>query len=94
MWRARYQDALAIWDGSPGPWKRQPIILKLKASACIFMGWEKSCMELGDYDSMIPIWFSSQSARWTFDGPECNWQEVAVTREWWRWQYVRYTNGF
>lgn len=94
MWRARYQDALAIWDSSAGPWEHQPVMLKLKASVCIFMGWEKSRMEMGDYDSMIPVWFSDQRVRQTMDAPECVWHEVAVAKEWWRWQYVRYENGF
>ena len=94
MWRARYEDALRIWGSGAGPWHRPPVVLKLKASFCIFMGWEAPRFSLGDYDSFIPIWVSDQSARWTWDGPECVWQEVAVRKEWWRWQYARYENGF
>lgn len=93
--RARIQDALAIWDGSTGPWGEdgQPVLLKLKASLCIALGWESHDL-YSHYADLVPVWFSNQNARWTWDGPECVWQEVAVPISWRRWVFVRYQNGY
>lgn len=84
---AHIQDALAIWDDNlmcPGfCW------LKVKASICIAMNRESFY-----YFDMAPVWASSPSTYWSYDGPGQRWQEVAVAVGFTDWQFSRYENGF
>lgn len=89
LW-AQIQDAMAIWDGSPRPC--DSIWLRIKASICIALGREVRVMNWRD--TYIPIWASKPTTVYSYDGPGQDWAEVAVSPEWWRWKFARYTNGF
>lgn len=91
MFRARVHDALELWDRAPQPcpfwcW------LRVKASISVALGWEEHRLVWAD--DVIPVWASPQSSRWTPEGAECNWQEVAVKPGLSDWRHWRYTNGF
>lgn len=94
LW-ARLQDMMEIWDGSPSPiynpfWR---LILKVKASICIALGWELrgSCWDGHDH---IPVWGSEPSTYQDSYGYGQNWTEVAVDHRLFHWTYSRYRNGF
>lgn len=90
--RARWLDAMEIWDGSTSPSPRSRWLL-IKATICILLGREaRDWMKC--YDTHIPIWFSGISVSWGgYDGPSQNWAEVAVPPGLRNWTYTRYTNG-
>jgi hypothetical protein len=89
---ARIQDALNIWDSAPQPGPKW-CWLRVKASICIAFGWEH-VDAVGGYDQHVPIWASSQGVRWTCDGPECHWHEIAVAHSWRKWTFTSYVNGY
>ncbi len=88
LW-VRIQDAMVLWDNRPQPVPRWTW-LRVKASISVALGLE--CHQM-DYDS-IAVWASEQHTRWSFDGPECNWQEVSVKPGLLDWRHWRYQNGF
>lgn len=92
MMRARLQDAAEIWRGHHSHFGPLFSWLRIKATICMALGWESFSSDT--YDSHVPVWASSQSVSWGWDGPQCSWREVAVATSWKKWTFTSYVNGY
>jgi hypothetical protein len=93
--RARCADALEIWGRDKGQYPQSSAAwgffgfrMRLKATVCILLDWEKP----SNYD-VVPVWIGPLYVGQSYDGPTADWTEVGVSYGWRAWHFSRYRNG-